>query len=88
MIQPSSRLRVADNGPGIPAHVLPHVFERFYRGSKQKTEDTPGTGLGLAICKEIVDRHRGHIEVQSQEGKGAVFTIWLQPTVSLNGKRP
>jgi signal transduction histidine kinase len=70
-------LRVADNGPGISAVDLPHLFDRFYRGDSALDSGSPGTGLGLAICNEIIERHNGRIEVESQPGSGATFTVWL-----------
>jgi two-component system, OmpR family, sensor kinase len=73
-------LKVQDNGPGIPAEHLPHVFERFYRVEKTQPRSSPrrGTGLGLAIAKAIVDHHGGTIEVESALGAGATFTVSLQ----------
>jgi PAS domain S-box-containing protein len=70
-------LRVSDNGPGIAAIDLPHLFDRFYRGDSALESGAPGTGLGLAICNEIVERHNGRIKVESEEGAGAAFTVWL-----------
>ncbi len=70
-------LRVSDNGPGISAIDLPHLFDRFYRGDSALESGAPGTGLGLAICNEIIERHNGRIEVESQAGAGAAFTVWL-----------
>jgi signal transduction histidine kinase len=70
-------LRVSDNGPGISAIDLPHLFDRFYRGDSALESGAPGTGLGLAICNEIVERHHGRIEVVSEVGAGAAFTVWL-----------
>jgi len=70
-------LRVSDSGLGIPVDEVDHVFERFYRGSASRRMGTPGTGLGLSICKEILDRHKGRISVQSRVGEGSTFTIWL-----------
>lgn len=70
---------VQDNGLGISAKDMPHLFERFYRGEVGRKADAPGTGLGLAICKEIVDRLGSHITVESESGQGAVFTVWLKP---------
>lgn len=70
-------LRVSDNGPGISAMDLPHLFDRFYRGDSALNSGAPGTGLGLAICKEIVERHNGRIEAESEKGAGATFTVWL-----------
>jgi signal transduction histidine kinase len=77
-------LRVADNGPGISAVDLPHLFDRFYRGDSALDSGAPGTGLGLAICNEIIERHNGRIEVESQPGSGAAFTVWL-PAVERRG---
>ena len=68
---------VSDTGMGIPEDELPHIFERFYRGEKPRQSGLPGTGLGLAIAKEIVDLHGGRITVESQEGAGSTFTVWL-----------
>lgn len=64
---------VRDDGPGIPAEVMPHIFEPFYT---TKT-DEQRTGLGLAVAKSIVETHGGEITVESQPGKGAAFTIRL-----------
>jgi signal transduction histidine kinase len=71
------KIRVEDNGPGISAEDLPHIFERFYRVQKDRGRRTGGTGLGLAICELIVEAHRGSIGVESQIGKGSVFTVRL-----------
>jgi signal transduction histidine kinase len=70
-------LQVADTGLGIPANEVDQVFERFFRGAASRQMGTPGTGLGLSICKEILDRHKGRISVQSHSGEGSTFTIWL-----------
>jgi signal transduction histidine kinase len=73
-----ARLICRDTGPGIPAEDLPHIFERFYRAEKSRTRrETTGFGLGLSIANWIVERHGGRIEVNSQEGKGTTFAIWL-----------
>lgn len=66
---------VSDNGPGIPAASLPHVFERFYRVGFDRSRQTGGSGLGLAICKMIAEAHHGSIEAHSQAGKGSVFRV-------------
>jgi GAF domain-containing protein len=75
-------LLVADTGLGINKEDLPHVFERFYRGTAVSQSTVPGTGLGLAIAKEIVNLHQGHISVTSHPGKGATFRICLPAAVN------
>ena len=74
-----ARLIISDNGPGIPAEDLPHIFERFYRGEKSRTrsKDGKGFGLGLSIAYWIVRNHRGMIEVASNEPQGTTFCVWL-----------
>jgi signal transduction histidine kinase len=82
-IQDSSvAVRVADDGIGIPAEALPHLFEKFYRVQSKATKDIDGNGLGLAIVKSIVERHSGQITVESQLGKGSCFcfTMLREPT--------
>jgi PAS domain S-box-containing protein len=69
---------VEDTGLGISAEDLPHLFERFYRGGAGRQSGAPGTGLGLAIVKQVVDHHRGRIEVKNGANEhGAKFTVWL-----------
>ena len=65
-------VRVIDNGPGIPADVIPHIFEPFFT-TKPKGE---GTGLGLGIVRQIVDKHRGKVSCDSRPGR-TCFEIWL-----------
>lgn len=73
-----ARIICRDTGPGIPAEDLPHIFERFYRAEKSRTRGkTTGFGLGLSIANWIVERHGGRIEVNSKEGQGTSFAIWL-----------
>jgi two-component system OmpR family sensor kinase len=69
-------LKVSDNGSGISAEDLPHVFKRFYRGDKSRT-GASNSGLGLAISKAIVEAHGGTIEVASKEDAGATFRVKL-----------
>lgn len=70
-------LAVSDTGEGILPEELPHIFERFYRGSASRKTNAPGTGLGLAISQEILDRMGGKISVVSEPGRGSTFTIWM-----------
>ena len=75
-------VKVKDNGTGISASSLPHIFDRFYRGdparSTQREIATPtGAGLGLAIAKAIVENHQGEIKVESILEQGTTFTITL-----------
>lgn len=71
------QLSVQDNGPGISAVHLPHIFDRFYRSESSRTRKYGGAGLGLSIAKAIVEAHGGTISVVSQEGKGSTFHVWL-----------
>jgi signal transduction histidine kinase len=68
-------LGVRDEGPGIAPDMLPHLFERFYRGDSARTEG--GTGLGLAIARALVEAQGGAIAVESCAGAGSVFTVRL-----------
>jgi len=70
-------LRVQDTGIGIAAEDMPHILERFYRGDKsRRREHQPGgTGLGLSICQSIVQMHGGHLEIQSEMGRGATAIV-------------
>jgi len=68
-------ISVCDTGPGIPPDVLPHIFERFYRGEVSRSGVS--TGSGLAIAKELIEAQDGAISVESQIGEGSVFTVTL-----------
>ncbi len=70
-------ISVRDNGIGISAEDLEHVFERFYRADESRTKETGGHGLGLSIAKVIVVSHGGKIKVRSKPGEGSEFTIML-----------
>jgi two-component system sensor histidine kinase BaeS len=70
-----ARLEVSDEGPGIPAAELSHVFDRFWRGSAGRRAS--GSGIGLAVVAELTRAHGGRAEVASQPGQGARFTVWL-----------
>jgi two-component system, OmpR family, sensor kinase len=68
-------LRVRDDGIGIDAADLPHIFERFYRADRARTRQ--GTGLGLSIAQTLVERLGGRITAESTPGQGSMFSIWL-----------
>jgi signal transduction histidine kinase len=76
-VEDGARIAVVDTGVGIDADELPHIFERFYRGSQANEARGSGSGLGLAIVRSIVDMHGGSIEVESQVGRGSRFTVIL-----------
>jgi two-component system, OmpR family, sensor kinase len=77
-VSDQARLVVRDTGPGIPTEDLPHIFERFYRAEKSRSRSKiGGFGLGLSIAYWIITHHGGRIEVDSAEGKGSTFCIWL-----------
>jgi two-component system OmpR family sensor kinase len=71
---------VADTGPGIASEDLPHIFERFYRADKARSNDSGRTGLGLAIARAIVEAHGGTIDVASNPGEGSTFTVRIPQT--------
>ena len=75
--RPGVLLSVADDGPGIARQHLPRLTERFYRVDQGRSRAIGGTGLGLAIVKHVVNRHRGQLVIDSEEGKGASFQVWL-----------
>jgi two-component system phosphate regulon sensor histidine kinase PhoR len=75
--KPGVVLSVADQGVGIPREHLPRLTERFYRVDTGRSRAAGGTGLGLAIVKHIVNRHRGQLTIDSEEGTGTTVTIWL-----------
>ena len=62
-----------DYGSGIPEDELPHVKEKFYKGSSKNR----GTGIGLAVCDEIITRHNGTLDIRNAEGGGCIVTISL-----------
>jgi two-component system phosphate regulon sensor histidine kinase PhoR len=79
------RIEVEDQGCGIEAEHLPHLFERFYRVDKARSRDVGGTGLGLAIVKHIALLHEGHVEVKSILGKGSIFSLVLPEYIEQPG---
>ena len=70
-------ITVQDEGQGIPAEVLPHIFDRFVRADDARARNTGGSGLGLSIAKQITERHGGSLDVFSIEGAGSRFTVVL-----------
>jgi len=75
--EPGARIEVVDTGVGIDPAELPHIFERFYRGSRANEARGSGSGLGLAIVRSIVDMHGGTITVESRVGEGSRFVVDL-----------
>ncbi len=70
-------VKIIDNGPGIALEYLPRLTERFFRVDPALSRHLGSTGLGLAIVKHILRRHRGHLNVESELGKGTVFAVYL-----------
>jgi signal transduction histidine kinase len=79
--QNNAVIEIKDNGIGIPADDLPHIFRRFYRVHKDRSKKLGGNGLGLAIIKLITEIHNGEISVRSQVGEGTSFTVKLPITI-------
>ncbi len=75
--RPGVVLAVTDRGAGIPRAHLPRLTERFYRVDTGRSRAAGGTGLGLAIVKHIVNRHRGQLAIDSEEGGGTTVSVWL-----------
>jgi signal transduction histidine kinase len=75
--QRGARIQVIDTGVGIDAAELPHVFDRFYRGSRANEARGSGSGLGLAIVRSVVEMHGGRVMVESRVGSGSTFTVTL-----------
>lgn len=70
-------VEVIDTGVGIPRGAIARLGETFYRVRSPETLAIPGTGLGLSICKQILDAHNGHLEVESEQGRGSTFRVLL-----------
>jgi two-component system phosphate regulon sensor histidine kinase PhoR len=80
--RPGVMLKVSDDGAGIPRAHLPRLTERFYRVDTSRSRAAGGTGLGLAIVKHIVNRHRGQLSIESEEGVGTTVSVWLPQAVA------
>jgi signal transduction histidine kinase len=76
-----ARVEVSDDGPGIPADRLAHVFDRFWRADPGRSRDKGGTGLGLAIVKSLVESQEGRVQVSSTFGAGTSFVVELPEAV-------
>ena len=76
IVEDELRIAVSDTGVGIPADLLPHIFDKFYR-VENVVHTKEGTGLGLALVRGIVDYHGGRVEVESQPNVGSVFTVYV-----------
>jgi signal transduction histidine kinase len=70
-------VEICDQGIGIQPEILPHIFERFYHMDKSGDQLYEGLGLGLAITKQVIEQHKGHLDVVSTPGKGSTFIMWL-----------
>ncbi|MGH7044048.1 MAG: ATP-binding protein [Acetobacteraceae bacterium] len=97
--RPGVVLTVGDRGAGIPRAHLPRLTERFYRVDTGRSRAAGGTGLGLAIVRHIVNRHRGQLAIDSEEGAGTTVSVWLpaaggtpggavEPASGAPGRRP
>jgi len=75
--EPMLAVTVRDDGEGIPAAAVPRLTERFYRVDVKRSREKGGTGLGLAIVKHIVNRHQGRLTIDSKQGEGSTFTVFL-----------
>ena len=70
-------VEISDQGIGIQPEILPHIFERFYHVDKSGDQLFEGLGLGLAITRQVIEQHKGHLDVTTVPGKGSTFTMWL-----------
>lgn len=83
-----ARLRVADQGPGIPAELHTRIFERFFRVDEGRSREEGGTGLGLAIVKHLAQALGGRVGLESASGRGSRFSVWLPLAAAPGGAAP
>ena len=79
-------IQITDQGIGIPAEALPHIFKRFYRVTNAVVRGHRGSGIGLYVVQDVITRHNRQVEVSSEEGVGSTFTIRL-PLISAYAER-
>ncbi|MBV9575293.1 MAG: two-component sensor histidine kinase, partial [Gammaproteobacteria bacterium] len=77
-----SIFKVIDNGIGIAKEHIPRITERFYRVDKGRSRESGGTGLGLAIAKHVLAHHHGNLLIESELGKGSIFTCVFPPEIT------
>ncbi len=82
-----ARFQIRDHGMGIPREQQARVFGRFVRADNVRAARISGTGLGLYLCRELVERHGGHIWFESEEGVGSVFFFTLPFLVNVNKQK-
>ena len=81
------RIKVIDQGRGIPAHLKQSIFNRFQQAQASDSKLQHGSGLGLAICKALVELHGGEIGVDSQQGKGSTFFFTIPDAARAKSER-
>jgi len=79
-------ISVKDSGIGIPEKDIEFIFDHFYMVSNEKNRAIPGSGIGLTLAKEMIELHKGRIIVQSKEGEGSEFTIYLPLNIEVLNK--
>ena len=81
-------MSVVDDGPGVDAEDLPHIFQPLYRADESRSRRTGGSGLGLAIASRAVMAHGGRLEARNREQRGAEFTIRLPAGAMSSSQSP
>ncbi|MCJ8279979.1 MAG: ATP-binding protein, partial [Rivularia sp. ALOHA_DT_140] len=78
--------QVEDTGIGIPQEQLSLLFEKFHQLDTPLSRRYEGTGLGLALTKQLIQMHRGRIDVESTVGQGSIFTVWIPTQLIIKSK--